>query len=156
SSSSRSASTWLRGTGNDRSRCRPSAPRRSPGAGLSFPEMPGRGAPSGVECTAGPSLARSVATERMDSPPSLSRWGALEELSSALSQGAVCLEAPGLWGSARPLTVAALARRLGRPALVVAPGPTLAHAIALDIAFFLSTWPPSTPALAVVELPPAA
>ena len=48
----------------------------------------------------------------------LSRWAALEELSSALAEGVPCLQADGLWGSSRALVVAALVRRHGpaRPA----------------------------------------
>jgi hypothetical protein len=45
----------------------------------------------------------------------LSRWAALEELSTALARGAPCLQADGLWGSSRSLVVAALVKHTAGP-----------------------------------------
>jgi len=84
----------------------------------------------------------------------LSRWAALEELSTALARGAPCLEADGLWGSSRSLAVAALVRHTGRSALVMAPGTAERHRLAEDLRFFLKTLEAAaeTP---VLEFPPA-
>src|SRR5262245_5009605 len=90
----------------------------------------------------------------MTLPAALSRWGALDELDRALAVGSVCVEAHGLWGSARALAIAALALAARRPALAVAPGPAQAHAIALDLAFFASSLG-TAPAPQVLEFPPA-
>jgi transcription-repair coupling factor (superfamily II helicase) len=86
-------------------------------------------------------------------PTPLARWGAFDELARALATGDVRVEAHGLWGSARALTVAGLARAARRPMLVVAPGPAQAHALALDIGFFLSTLGDAPPPR-VLEFPP--
>jgi transcription-repair coupling factor (superfamily II helicase) len=69
----------------------------------------------------------------------LSRWAALEEVLAALSKGAPCLRADGLWGSSRALAVAGLLQRSGRPLLVLTPGPSQRHRMAQDTAFFLAT-----------------
>src|SRR5262245_59369769 len=86
-------------------------------------------------------------------PTPLARWGAFDELARALATGDVCVEASGLWGSARALTVAGLARSVRRPVLVVAAGPAQAHALGLDIGFFLGTLG-GAPAPRVLEFPP--
>ncbi|MET0850120.1 MAG: transcription-repair coupling factor [Candidatus Rokuibacteriota bacterium] len=86
-------------------------------------------------------------------PTPLARWGAFDELARALATGDVCVEAHGLWGSARALTVAGLARTTRRPTLVVAAGPAQAHALALDIGFFLGTLG-AAPVPRVLEFPP--
>jgi transcription-repair coupling factor (superfamily II helicase) len=83
----------------------------------------------------------------------LARWRAFDELARALATGDVCVEASGLWGSARALTVAGLTRAARRPTLVVAAGPAQAHALALDIGFFLGTLG-DTAAPPVLEFPP--
>jgi transcription-repair coupling factor (superfamily II helicase) len=76
--------------------------------------------------------------QHMAVPPSvLSRWGAFKDLADALAQGDLRLQARGLWGSARALVVAGLARASERPILVVAPGHGEVHQTAQDIAFFL-------------------
>ena len=84
----------------------------------------------------------------------LSRWAALEELSTALARGAPCLQADGLWGSSRSLVVAALVKHTGRSALIMAPGTAERHRLAEDIRFFLgSLGGPDLPP--VLEFPPA-
>src|SRR5262245_8177756 len=90
----------------------------------------------------------------MTPPAALSRWGALDELDRALAAGPVCVEAHGLWGSARALTIAALALAGRRPALAVAPGPAQAHATGLDLAFFTASLA-AAGAPPVLEFPPA-
>src|SRR5262249_61899321 len=60
----------------------------------------------------------------------LSRWAALEELSTALARGHPCLQADGLWGSSRSLVVGALVKHTGRSALLMAPGPAERHPLA--------------------------
>ena len=84
----------------------------------------------------------------------LSRWAALEELSTALARGVPCLQADGLWGSSRSLVVAALVKHTGRAALLMAPGTAERHRLAEDIRFFLgSLGGPDLPP--VLEFPPA-
>ena len=99
----------------------------------------------------------------MSPPAVLSRWGALDELAGALARAVPCLEARGLWGSARALAVAGLVHGAGRPALVVAAGQSRVHAMALDLSFFLGSFStggagpaPGVPvdAAAVLEYPP--
>jgi transcription-repair coupling factor (superfamily II helicase) len=72
------------------------------------------------------------------SEPVLSRWAALQELSAALVKGVPCLQADGLWGSARALVVAALLRDSGRGALLLTAGSPERHRAALDFGFFLA------------------
>src|SRR5262249_53694866 len=84
----------------------------------------------------------------------LSRWAALEELSTALARGSPCLEADGLWGSSRSLAVAALVKHTGRAALVMAPGTAERHRLAEDLRFFLGSLDASGVA-PVLEFPPA-
>ncbi|MGH7386815.1 MAG: hypothetical protein ACREKG_16665, partial [Candidatus Rokuibacteriota bacterium] len=69
----------------------------------------------------------------------LSRWAALEDVLAALTKGVPCLRAEGLWGSSRALVVAALLQRTGRATLLLTPGPSPRHRMALDAGFFLST-----------------
>jgi transcription-repair coupling factor (superfamily II helicase) len=84
----------------------------------------------------------------------LSRWAALEELSTALARGVPCLQADGLWGSSRSLVVAALVKHTGRAALLMAPGTAERHRLAEDVRFFLgSLGGPDLPP--VLEFPPA-
>jgi len=84
----------------------------------------------------------------------LSRWAALEELSTALAWGVPCLQADGLWGSSRSLVVAALVKHTGRAALIMAPGTAERHRLAEDMRFFLgSLGGPDLPP--VLEFPPA-
>src|ERR1700704_6416424 len=83
----------------------------------------------------------------------LSRWAALGELSTALAQGAACLEAQGLWGSSRALVVSALVRDTGRPVLYLSPGTAERHRAAEDIRFFRDTL--DSPSVPVLEFPPA-
>src|SRR5258705_6681234 len=84
----------------------------------------------------------------------LSRWAALEELSTALAWGVPCLQADGLWGSSRSLVVAALVKHTGRAALIMAPGTAERHRLAEDMRFFLgSLGGPHLPP--VLEFPPA-
>src|SRR4030095_8467772 len=84
----------------------------------------------------------------------LSRWAALEELSTALARGVPCLQADGLWGSSPPLVVPALVKHTGRAALLMAPGTAERHRLAEDIRFFLgSLGGPDLPP--VLEFPPA-
>ncbi|HEU4440134.1 MAG TPA: transcription-repair coupling factor, partial [Methylomirabilota bacterium] len=68
----------------------------------------------------------------------LSRWAAFEELLAALSRGAPCPRADGLWGSSRALVIAGLLQRTGRPLLVLTPGPSPRHRMAQDCGFFLA------------------
>ncbi len=84
----------------------------------------------------------------------LSRWAALAELSAALSRGVPCLQADGLWGSARVLVAAALVKETGRPALILAPGTVERHRMAEDTRFFLRSLGAAGGAL-VLEFPPA-
>jgi transcription-repair coupling factor (superfamily II helicase) len=74
-----------------------------------------------------------------DQPSELARWGAFKDLADALAQGELRLAARGLWGSARGLVVAGLARAAERPILVVAPGHAEVHQTAQDVAFFLDS-----------------
>src|SRR3989454_8064153 len=83
----------------------------------------------------------------------LSRWAALGELSTALAQGVACLEAQGLWGSARALVVPPAARDTGRPAFYLSPGTAEGHRAAEDIRFFRDTLDSSS--VPVLEFPPA-
>ena len=69
----------------------------------------------------------------------LCRWAALEELLAALTTGALCLRADGLWGSSRALVTAALRERTGRPILLLTPGPSQRHRMAQDAAFFVAS-----------------
>src|SRR5216683_6157776 len=69
----------------------------------------------------------------------LSRWAALDDVLAALARGVPCLRADGLWGSSRALVVAALRERTGRPILLLTPGPSPRHRMALDAAFFVSS-----------------
>ncbi|HEY7202670.1 MAG TPA: transcription-repair coupling factor [Methylomirabilota bacterium] len=69
----------------------------------------------------------------------LTRWAAFEEVLAALSRGAPCLRADGLWGSSRALVIAGLLQRTGRPLLVLTPGPSPRHRMAQDAGFFLAT-----------------
>ncbi len=71
----------------------------------------------------------------------LSRWAALQDLRAALAQGVPCLEAGGLWGASRALLIAALVQATRRQALVLTAGPVERHRAALDLGFFLSSWP---------------
>ncbi|HET8579164.1 MAG TPA: transcription-repair coupling factor [Methylomirabilota bacterium] len=73
------------------------------------------------------------------SESALSRWAALQELSAAITKGAPCLQADGLWGSARALVVAALLRDTGRPAVLLTAGAPERHRASLDLAFFLAS-----------------
>src|SRR5512132_3335592 len=84
----------------------------------------------------------------------LSRWAALAELSPALARGVPCLQADGLWGSARALVIAALVNETARPALILAPGTVERHRIAEDARFFFGTLEPSG-GPRVMEFPPA-
>ena len=84
----------------------------------------------------------------------LSRWAALSELSAALARGEPCLQADGLWGSARALVTAALVILTGRPALVLAPGTVERHRMAEDARFFLGTFE-ANDGPRVLEFPPA-
>src|SRR5688500_11099519 len=72
-----------------------------------------------------------------DLPAVLARWGAFKDLADALAQGELRLAARGLWGSARGLVIAGLARAAERAILVVAPGPAEVHQTAQDVTFFL-------------------
>ncbi|HTG12172.1 MAG TPA: DEAD/DEAH box helicase, partial [Candidatus Eisenbacteria bacterium] len=69
----------------------------------------------------------------------LSRWAAFEELLAALTTGALCLRADGLWGSSRALVTAVLRERTGRPILLLTPGPSQRHRMAQDAAFFVAS-----------------
>ena len=84
----------------------------------------------------------------------LSRWAALSELSAALARGEPCLQADGLWGSARALVTAALVILTDRPALVLAPGTVERHRMAEDARFFLGTFE-ANDGPRVLEFPPA-
>src|SRR5258705_10922945 len=90
----------------------------------------------------------------------LSRWGALSDLRAAVSRGVPALEASGLWGASRALVVAALVASSRRPLLILAPGSAERHRAALDLGYFLSTWPSSMgvddapPIGRVLEFPP--
>src|SRR5262247_3483179 len=84
----------------------------------------------------------------------LSRWAALEELSTALARGHPCLQADGLWGSSRSLVVAALVKHTGRSVLLMAPGPAERHRLAEDVRFFLASLGAGD-RLPVLEFPPA-
>src|SRR5882724_357947 len=84
----------------------------------------------------------------------LSRWAALEELSTALARGVPCLQADGLWGSSRSLVVAALVKHTGRAALLMAPGTAERHRLAEDVRFFLGGLD-AADAAPVLEFPPA-
>ncbi|HEV8529807.1 MAG TPA: transcription-repair coupling factor [Methylomirabilota bacterium] len=87
------------------------------------------------------------------SESTLFRWAALGELSTALAQGVVRLEAQGLWGSSRALVVAALVRDTGRPLLYLSPGTAERHRAAEDVRFFRDTLDSSS--VPVLEFPPA-
>src|SRR5262245_13367468 len=76
----------------------------------------------------------------------LSRWAALSELRAAIARGAPVLEASGLWGASRALVTAALVESTRRPLLVLVPGAAERHRAALDLGYFLSTWPSRTEA----------
>ena len=84
----------------------------------------------------------------------LSRWAALEELSTALARGHPCLQADGLWGSSRSLVVGALVKHTGRSVLLMAPGPAERHRLAEDVRFFLASLGAGD-RLPVLEFPPA-
>src|SRR5499426_2896874 len=84
----------------------------------------------------------------------LSRWAALEELSTALARGHPCLRADGLWGSSRSLVVAAFVKHTGRSVLLMAPGPAERHRLAEDVRFFLTSLGAGD-RLPVLEFPPA-
>jgi len=84
----------------------------------------------------------------------LSRWAALEELSTALARGHPCLQADGLWGSSRSLVVAALVKHTGRSVLLMAPGPAERHRLVEDVRFFLASLGAGD-RLPVLEFPPA-
>ena len=84
----------------------------------------------------------------------LSRWAALGELEAALFQAVPCLQADGLWGSARALVGAALVRETGRAALLLAPGMPERHRMAGDTRFFLRSFD-AAGAVPVLEFPPA-
>src|SRR5215467_8554177 len=84
----------------------------------------------------------------------LSRWAALEELSTALARGSPCLQADGLWGSSRSLVIAALVKHTGRSVLLMAPGPAERHRLAEDVRFFLASLGAGD-RLSVLEFPPA-
>src|SRR5262247_3586732 len=84
----------------------------------------------------------------------LSRWAALEELSTALARGHPCLQADGLWGSSRSLVVAAFVKHTGRSVLLMAPGPAERHRLAEDVRFFLTSLGAGD-RLPVLEFPPA-
>src|SRR5204862_96015 len=79
---------------------------------------------------------------------------------AAVSRGVPALEASGLWGASRALVAAALVASTGRPLLLLAPGAAERHRAALDLGYFLSTWPSSTrgddapPVGRVLEFPP--
>jgi len=83
-----------------------------------------------------------------------SRWAALGELQAALARGAPCLQADGLWGSARALVAASLVSETGRPALLLAPGTVERHRMAEDARFFLESFE-GAGAAPVLEFPPA-
>ena len=92
----------------------------------------------------------------------LSRWAALGELEAALARGTPCLQADGLWGSARALVVATLVKETGRAALLLAPGMPERHRMAEDTRFFLASFDAAalgrigaTGAAPVLEFPPA-
>src|SRR5215472_1748095 len=84
----------------------------------------------------------------------LSRWSALEEISTALARGHPCLQADGLWGSSRSLVVGALVKHTGRSALLMAQGPAERHRLAEDVRFFLASLGAGD-RLPVLEFPPA-
>ncbi len=67
----------------------------------------------------------------------LSRWAAFKDLLAALAKGVPCLQADGLWGSARALVVAVLLRDTGRATLVLTAGSPERHRVWLDLGFFL-------------------
>ncbi len=69
---------------------------------------------------------------------SLASWVAFQELSAALARGEVRVHAHGLWGSARALVIAGLARQTSRSTLTLTAGPTERHRMAGDIGFFLT------------------
>jgi len=88
----------------------------------------------------------------------LSRWAALGELSSALSEGVLCAQAVGLWGSSRALVLAALLRDTGRPIVAIHASAADRHRSARDIASFLGSLSESpgrdaSPASRVLEFP---
>jgi transcription-repair coupling factor (superfamily II helicase) len=70
----------------------------------------------------------------------LSRWAALGELGAVLARGYPCLEADGLWGSARALVAAALVKETGRSALLLASGMPERHRMAEDTRFFIGSF----------------
>jgi transcription-repair coupling factor (superfamily II helicase) len=84
----------------------------------------------------------------------LSRWAAFAELSAALARGVPCLQADGLWGSARALVAAALVNETGRSLLILAPGTVERHRMAEDVRFFFGTLEPLGSA-SLLEFPPA-
>src|ERR1700675_1844057 len=84
----------------------------------------------------------------------LPRWAALGELEAALTRGVPCLQADGLWGSARSLVAAALVSETGRAALLLAPGMPERHRMAEDARFFLDSLE-GAGAAPVLEFPPA-
>ncbi len=90
----------------------------------------------------------------------LSRWTTLSDLRAAVARGAPVLEASGLWGVSRALVAAALVASTRRPLLMLVPGAAERHRTALDLGYFLSTWPSSSedgdaPSPArVLEFPP--
>src|SRR5262249_9652128 len=73
----------------------------------------------------------------------LSRWEALSEIRAAVARGAPVLEASGLWGASRALLAASLVASAQRPLLMLVPGAAERHRAALDLGYFLSTWPSS-------------
>src|SRR5215472_10736742 len=86
----------------------------------------------------------------------LSRWAAFQELSAALTEGALCVQANGLWGSSRALVLAAILQDSGRPVLSVAASAADRNRAARDLAFFLDTMPPGPrdrPGRRVLEFP---
>ena len=79
----------------------------------------------------------------------------LESCRSALARGVPCLQADGLWGSARALVAAALVSETGRPALLLAPGTAERHRMAEDARFFLGSLRGARAPRPVLEFPPA-
>src|SRR5262245_61710781 len=73
----------------------------------------------------------------------LSRWAAFQQLSAALTEGALCLEADALWGSSRALVQAAIMQDGSRPILSLVASAADRSRAARDLAFFAATVSPA-------------
>ncbi|MCI0547991.1 MAG: transcription-repair coupling factor [Candidatus Rokubacteria bacterium] len=89
-------------------------------------------------------------------PPRLEGWPSLAELRAAIGGGAARVEVRGLWGAARPLTVALLAHSTAQPVLLLVAERGQVHRAALDLRFFLGTLGPgAAPPAAGLDIPGA-